>query len=150
MEHKNAKKPIRLFVFDLDSTLWDGRRLYPDVIEILQHLRNRGHLIYLSSFNVFAPQILQYLKIKHYFHGGVYGLNTTKTQHILEIKQKIKNKVRCDIRFQIDFFDDKLENVQDVAKQSNNAVRAVQAIDGMNWRLLDKKDRKVRFDLFQS
>ncbi len=64
---------VRLVIFDLDLTLWNGTELYPDVVKILKKLRDNKVSVAMASHNVDALKIAHWLKIHHYFDIVVAG-----------------------------------------------------------------------------
>ena len=129
---RNNKKtiPRKLYIMDLDQTLWSGRELYPDTKDILQTLRKNGHLIYLASFNDKVPSILKQLGIYHLFHGGAFTAGASKYGMILEIIQHSGQKNN------IEFYDDLPSNIEEVNVRSRGAVRTVLVRDGIKWDLI--------------
>jgi len=117
-------KDKKLYIFDLDETLWNGRALYPGVLEILRSLVLKGHLIYIASFNMDVPGALKYLGITHLFHGGAYGRDRSKYDMIKEIFYYVISKYKY-VPIKVEFYDDQMSNVIDVHKKSNGWVRAV-------------------------
>ncbi len=118
----------KLYVFDLDLTLWDYIDLYPNVEKILKELRKRKHLVYLASFNPSAVEILKRLNINHYFHGGVFGGNNkySKYQMIEQIRQKIN------FNGKVEFYDDHQPNII-IVKAHDPSIRSVLVEDGIKW-----------------
>jgi len=110
----------KIYIFDLDDTLWNGLRLYPDVKRILSSLRKANCYIYIASFNLFADKILTLLDIHKYFHGGSYGRNVSKLGMINQIKNyhnsvyNIQNN-----QVEIYFFDDLPSNIVEVRRDKS-------------------------------
>lgn len=123
----------KLYVFDLDATLWDGKKLYPDVDKILKKLKDDGHYVYIASYNICAPKILKKLKIAKYFDGGSYGIGTTKYGMIKEIIKFMKDKKQN--YNSIEFYDDLHDNIHEVSTK-DDSIRAVHIIDGLQWKHL--------------
>lgn len=121
----------KLYIFDLDATLWDGKKLYPDVDKILKKLKEEGHYIYIASYNLYAPKILKKLKIVKYFDGGPHGIGATKYGMIKEIKEVLNNKKRC--YDSIEFYDDLHDNIYEVSTK-DSTIRAVHIVDGLQWK----------------
>lgn len=122
------RRTRKLYIFDLDSTLWDGRDLYPDVLSILTNIRKNGHYVYIASFNPYAPQILRRLRIAHLFHGGAYGTSATKYAMIRQIMDHSAQENN------VEFYDDLLLNIIEVnARRGNQDIRAVHIINGLKW-----------------
>lgn len=112
----------KLYIFDLDETLWDGYQLYPNVLDILQELHIQGHLMYIASFNLDVPSVLKRLNITNLFHGGAYGQDRSKYKMIREIVSKVLENHRP---VAVEFYDDLMSNVVDVHQKSNGNVRSV-------------------------
>lgn len=58
---KNVLKDCKLFLFDMDGTLYLGDRLYPFTIDLLKAIRNRGGR-YLFMTNNSSKSVLDYVK----------------------------------------------------------------------------------------
>ncbi len=146
----------KLFVFDLDFTLWNAGdtwcdctlppykwsndklldhsgswiRLYNDVIEILQSLKNSNKIIAAAS-RTNAPEIalelLSLLKIDHYFDAmEIYPGD--KQRHLSKIIKQTSVPER-----QVVFFDDEYRNIQSV---SSMGVESIFIDDGINWEII--------------
>jgi len=146
----------RLFVFDLDFTLWDaggtwcdhtdppykkvgevvkdsqGRvlKLYPQVIHILDMLKEKGITMALASRTgrpEWAEQLLDLFEIKHYFPiREIYP--STKVAHFKNIRE------RSGIEYEnMIFFDDEKINILEVGRLGVHAVFVPQ---GLNWAIL--------------
>lgn len=142
---------MKVFVFDLDFTLWDAGgtwcdctnppyflrdghifdqsgnhiRLYPEVLKILQHLRlERKKIAVASRTNepAWARDLLSKFGILHYFNPlEIYP--GSKTTHLNNISKKLN------IPFEeIVFFDDEYRNIEDTGKLGVNAVLVGQGI----------------------
>ncbi len=122
-----------MYVFDLDSTLWDGLQAYPDSKSILENLRTTGHYVYLASFNPFAPKILDMLDLQKFFHGGVYGTGQTKAQMIRGILHTHTTNGLL-IPRRVFFFDDHPDNILEVNNQPTQYVRAIHTPNGITWQ----------------
>ncbi len=104
-----------VYVFDLDETLWDGKKLYPGIESSLKNIYNRGHHIYICSFNDLAHIVLKKLNIDKYFTGGSYGRSDfiykiPKNIMINQIIDYHKNKKKLNVK-KIMFFDDDRDNI---------------------------------------
>lgn len=128
----------KLYIFDLDQTLWNGKQLYPDVKNILEILRRTGNFIYLASFNRRANDYLEYLKIKKYFHGGVFGYTPTVTKYdmVMECMIHLRGQYNGSLRG-IEFYDDRMENVSCVHRTTSGLIRSVYIEDGLKWEHLN-------------
>jgi hypothetical protein len=114
----------KLYIFDLDETLWDGKKLYPGVSEILHTLHHQGHLLYIASFNNDVPGVLMYLNITKLFHGGSYGNNRSKYTMVKEIMLLVINRFKF-LPINVEFYDDLMSNVCDVHSNSRGFVRSI-------------------------
>lgn len=129
----------KLYVFDLDDTLWDGRHLYPDVPHILNILRSQGHRVYVASFHSAANHVLKDKKIDHYFHGGMYGRGISKYNMI---KQILEHSVTSTGQFPsaIEFYDDNTFNIKDVTNRTKRTVKAIHTPSGLTWEHILQAD----------
>lgn len=128
---------MKVFVFDLDFTIWNagdtfcsetnppylwegeklldsaGRwiRVYPEVLIILQMLKENGKIIAIASRTnepEWAKQLLQIFDLDKYFDiKEIYPGD--KMEHL----RKIQEQVNCPFD-QIVFFDDEERNIEDV------------------------------------
>jgi predicted phosphatase len=114
----------KLYIFDLDETLWDGRQLYPGVSEILHTLQRQGHLVYIASFNNDVPGVLEYLNITKLFHGGSYGNNRSKYTMVKEIMIRVINRFKF-LPTNVEFYDDLMSNICDVHSNSRGFVKSI-------------------------
>ena len=121
----------KIYVFDLDETLWDREKLYPDVYDIIRKLRSDGHKIFIASYNMEAPRVLEYFGIHKFFHGGAYQRGRSKFDMICEI-MKYTGQIN-----NIEFFDDRPENIEEVSKKSNGLVKAVLVNGGLQWKNIE-------------
>jgi len=124
----------KIYVFDLDSTLWDGKNAYPDVESILKKLRRDNNYIFLASFNPNAVKILNRLKLSRYFHGGVHGLGASKYNMIQEILKYLGKKADG---LPIEFYDDLYLNILEVSIRGKN-IKAIHIKNGLSWNDLIK------------
>ena len=129
----------KLYIFDLDDTLWDGKQLYPDVKNILHILRKNNNFIYLASFNKKAPKYLQLLGIQQYFHGGAYGYIPFVTKYDM-VKECIDHMQRNynGMLSSIEFYDDLYNNILNVSSKSNGNIRTVHIKNGLHWSHINK------------
>jgi magnesium-dependent phosphatase 1 len=148
----------KLFVFDLDFTLWDAGgtwcdctippyrikqdevldsegahiKLYPDVIKILNRLREQGKIIAVAS-RTNAPknakQLLNLLKIDQLIDfKEIYPKE--KTNHLKEIA------LRSGVDYkQMVFFDDEMRNINDVATLG---VECIHIPEGINESIVQR------------
>jgi hydroxymethylpyrimidine pyrophosphatase-like HAD family hydrolase len=118
----------KLYIFDLDECLWDGKKIYPGVLDILKELQLNGHMVYIASFNLDVPGVLDYLGITNMFHGGAYSADIkrlrTKYDMIKEIIYHVLHKHKH-ITIHVEFYDDQMSNIREVHTKSNGWVRAV-------------------------
>jgi FMN phosphatase YigB (HAD superfamily) len=66
-----ANMNMHLFIFDLDQTLVDWSQakpeLFPQVLDILDNLKSRGHKMAVASYNKRAPTVLKDFGLSQYF-----------------------------------------------------------------------------------
>jgi magnesium-dependent phosphatase 1 len=158
------KQEMQVFVFDLDFTIWnagdtfcsetnppylweDGRlvdragrwiRVYPDALEILQMLRDKGKIIALASRTnepPWAMQLLQIFDLDKYFDiKEIYPGN--KREHLI----KIREKVNCPFD-QIVFFDDEERNIEAV---KSLGVASVLVNSGISLEIVNQFKDHIR------
>ena len=114
-------------IFDLDETLWNGKELYENTIEILEFLQTNGAHLYIASFHLEAPLVCDELKITKYFSKILYGRDITKSAMIQQILSEHKNIDPKDVIF----FDDNIKNIYDV--ETTTKIDTVHVTDGLNW-----------------
>lgn len=142
----------KLFVFDLDFTLWNtggiwvdcthppyvvnkgnivdssGRKmeLYPDSIKILELLNELGCIVAIASRTEepsWARQLIKLFEIEHFFHHmEIYP--TSKLRHL----SKIKEASGIDVEEMV-FFDDEHRNIVDARSMGIEAVLVHNGID---------------------
>ncbi len=147
---------MRIFVFDLDFTLWDagggwcdttnppytwenGRlldscgdwiRLYDDVIDILKELKEQNKHVVAASRTYqpgWAQDLLHMFDIDQYFDlKEIYP--SSKIKHF----RRIQNHFKVPYSKMV-FFDDEHRNIHEVG---GLGVRAVYVNDGINHRML--------------
>ncbi|WP_028974786.1 magnesium-dependent phosphatase-1 [Spirochaeta cellobiosiphila] len=147
-----------LYVFDLDFTLWDcggtwcdctsppyrktrggvydsvGRhiRLYPDVLPILNRLREEGHLLAVASRThepMWAKALLKLLDVDTVFQfKEIYP--GSKYPHFKSLKEK--SHMNYD---EMIFFDDEERNIKDI---QGLGVKSILVSHGFNWRYLNQ------------
>ncbi len=148
---------MKLFVFDLDYTLWNagdtwvdcthppfvwrgdrlkdqsGRwlRLYPDVKSVLEELKDAGKLIAAASRTDAPPlagELMRLLEIDHFFDAReIYP--GSKITHLSKI-EKALGVAREDTVF----FDDEYRNIDDI---SSIGIRSVFVRDGLTRNLVE-------------
>lgn len=147
---------MKIFVFDLDFTLWDAGggwcdtsnppyawengklldisgdwiRLYDDVIDILEELKTQNKIIVAASRTyqpVWAQDLLHQFDIDKYFDAKeIYP--SSKIQHF----SKIKNQFNIPYSDMV-FFDDEYRNIDEVGRMG---VKAVFVPDGINLAMV--------------
>lgn len=147
-----------LIVFDLDFTLWDcggtwcdhtnppyykedgiildedQRRikLYPDVMDILNHLHDKNVLLAIASRTGapdWADELMQLFDIKKYFdHFEIYP--GSKLNHFRALHEKTGISYRDMI-----FFDDEYRNIEEVSRLG---VEAIFVEHGIERRMIQK------------
>ena len=130
--NKNDDNFVNIFnfsvaVFDLDLTLWDGTKLYDDVINILQALKDAGIRLFIASFHLEAKKCCDLLGISFYFDEIYYGRTKSKADMIKDIKERHNIYT-----YEIAFFDDNFNNILDVKKQHNIKTIHISK-DGLSW-----------------
>lgn len=146
----------KLFVFDLDFTIWDAGgtwcdctippykmengklldsegahiRIYPEVTMILEQLKAQGKKVAIASRTT-SPRIARKLM-------DIFDLNrfvdfeeifpASKNEHFIKIATKSKVEFRDMV-----FFDDESRNINDV---SLLGVECVQVFDGLNRQMV--------------
>jgi magnesium-dependent phosphatase 1 len=149
----------KLFVFDLDFTLWNAGntwcdhltppfskqhskvvdangnvvRLYPDVREILKYLDKKMATLAVASRTFepsWAKRLMHLLDIrKHFHHEEIYP--SSKTQHFNALKKSTGLKFS-----EMIFFDDEHRNIKDVERLG---VLAIYVPNGLGWKELPHK-----------
>lgn len=149
---------MKIFVFDLDFTLWDAggtwcdatnppyywengklldqsggwMRLYPDVMEILRRLKSKERIIVAASRTYqpdWAQDLLYLFDIDKYFdQKEIYP--SSKIQHFKKIQKKWNLPFN-----EMVFFDDEHRNIHDVG---GLGVEAVFVRNGVNSGMIQK------------
>lgn len=133
MPHIHNGNRFKIVIFDLDDTLWDGKKLYDDTLLILVTLKKRGIKMYIASFNTDAAHCCKQLGINSYFEDILYGRNKTKLDMIKYISQKNPTVSQKEMIF----FDDNFHNVREV--RINSDVHAViVGINGISWKYIEQ------------
>ena len=147
---------MEVFVFDLDFTLWDAGggwcdttnppyfwknqklfdqsynwiRLYPDVIKILDFLKEKGKIIVAASRTfepAWANDLIQLFDIEKYFDlKEIYP--SSKIQHF----KRIQNHFEVPYK-KMAFFDDEYRNIEEVG---NLGVETVLVRNGINFEMI--------------
>ena len=142
----------KLFVFDLDFTLWDAGglwcdcttppyffkngklfdtnyhhlKLYPDTIEILEELSNEGHILAVASRTSrpeWAKELMHLFNIDRFFkYKEIYP--TTKIKHLKKISEDSGHPLDHLI-----LFDDEYRNIEDARSIGVQAVYVRNGID---------------------
>lgn len=140
-----AKSHIKLFVFDLDFTLWDAGgtwcdqtfppyhkngellidskgniiQLYPDTKKVLFELEKQGFGLSLASRTtnpLIAEQLLMQFEIERFFaHSQIFP--GSKTEHFKNLRRLTGHDYSRMI-----FFDDEMRNILEVGELGVNAV----------------------------
>lgn len=148
----------KLFVFDLDFTLWDtggmwcdcttppyhksnGKvydsrknhlKLYSETLEILEDLKSEGKILAVASRTSqpsWAKELMQLFEIDHFFsYKEIYP--TSKIKHLT----KISNESGC-LFSEMVFFDDEYRNIDDA---QSIGVSAQFVRNGINKELIEK------------
>ena len=142
MRLKQARKRRKLYIFDLDETLWDGETLYDDAKDILKTIRAQGHFIYIATFNTRGPDVLRQLGILEYFHGGSFGRGVSKYQMVMECLDHVQTYHGYN-PLEVEFYDDQMDNIADVHKRTGARVRSVFIRNGLRWRHLNSDEPLV-------
>jgi magnesium-dependent phosphatase 1 len=143
----------RLFVFDLDFTLWDAGgtwcdcvippfkavngkiydnenaliHLYPDVTTIMQRLKSHNKLIAIasrSSSPKIANELMAIFDIKKYVDFTIIK-TSSKTEHFIKLSLNSK----LDFSDMV-FFDDEYRNILDVKLLGVECIHITQGIKG--------------------
>lgn len=149
---------MKVFVFDLDFTLWDAGGtwcdctnppyfwnnerltdqsgnhilLYPDVLKILKKLKEKDKIIVAAS-RTFQPdwanELLQLFNIDSYFDvKEIYP--SGKTAHFKKIQSSLNFPYR-----EMVFFDDEYRNIKEVA---NLGVNTVLVESGVSFEMVSR------------
>lgn len=157
----------KLFVFDLDFTLWNAGntwcdhltppfskhqnrvvdangdivRLYSDVPEILQYLSRKSITLAVASRTYepsWARKLLDLLDIrKYFFHQEIYP--SSKIRHFFALQKA----TGLDFSEMI-FFDDEQRNIKDVERLG---VQAVHVSGGLSWKEIPKSSPVLGEDI---
>ena len=118
---------MRLIVFDLDYTLWNGKthQLYPEVKQLLAKLRSdKNNIMTIATHNLHPMRVLKHLDIKFYFHAVVKG-RCDKNIMIQELMNKYNTPQ------DIIFIDDQLLNMS-IVTQRMPFVKCIWCIRGFD------------------
>ncbi len=149
----------KLFVFDLDFTLWNaggtwcdhtsppykrvnshvedsyGSRieLYPEVLEILNRLEEKNIPMAVASRTgapSWALQLLQLFEIDHFFpYKEIYP--AIKTKHFDILKKQTGFSFSNMV-----FFDDEMRNIHEVGALG---VQAIYVENGLSWQMVEEQ-----------
>jgi len=120
----------KIYVFDLDNTLWNGKQLYPDVRAILTHLHENGAILYIASHNKRADKRCEQLGISHFFKCIVFGREHSKVvmvRNIMQLHPQLQPS-------EFVFADDQFINALHVALYCSVPVVHVDEGIGLQWR----------------
>ncbi len=162
---------MKLFVFDLDFTIWnaggtwcdsthppfawkEGKLkdqenrwiyLFPEVKEILNELKAEGHMIAIASRTnapTIAKQLLHMFEIDHFFDAReIYP--GSKLTHFDRIMKELKVA-----KEDIVFFDDEYRNIEDI---QSIGIESVLVSDGLTKELVKPYlTRTIPHDITQS
>lgn len=119
---------FRAVIFDLDLTLWDGRALYRDALDIIKFCVDQRVKLFIVSFNKNAIEICHdLLKIGIYFNLICYVEPHDTKANAINILIRDFNLSRPTIIF----YDDDLRNVYSVYKTVN--ICCIHAKTGITW-----------------
>lgn len=119
---------FNIAIFDLDLTLHDGEKLYPDTVSILSSLKSRGIKLYIASFHLDAAGCCKHYQIDEYFEEILYGRDKSKYEMISSIMDKNNTTDHQEVIF----FDDNIYNVIDVKQRCNIRVVHIDIL-GISW-----------------
>lgn len=122
---------FKIAIFDLDGTLWDCKKIFDDVIEILQSLKNNGIKIYIASYNLEADICCDKLSIKAYTDGIFFGQCISKIGMVKIIMEKNKGIKSEDIIY----FDDDANNITNVNKFTGVNAQLINR-NGLSWECI--------------
>jgi len=122
---------MKIAIFDLDETLWDGIQLYKDSLDILQSLFDKNITLYLASYHLEAPDVCNKLGIYGFFKKIYYGRPKSKYEMFIKIKEENPQIDESEMVF----FDDNMSNIQDI--QNNTCVKTIHVINGIKWLDVD-------------
>jgi HAD superfamily phosphatase (TIGR01681 family) len=126
-----AEYNFKVAVFDLDQTLWDGEKLYPTTLEILENLKNANIKMYICSYHLFPVECCQLLGIYDYFTAITYGRDRPKSSMIYEIIQHANVP-----NWEVVFFDDNINNIIDTKKHIPQMASILVSSKGLTWDLI--------------
>lgn len=119
---------FKIAIFDLDDTLWNGKKLFDDTKLILSTLKNSGVKMYIASYHMDAIVCCKHLGIESYFEDILYGRNKTKLDMINYIISKNPSVEQAEMVF----FDDNKINIKDI--KANTNVHVIHIGDtGIKW-----------------
>jgi phosphoglycolate phosphatase-like HAD superfamily hydrolase len=130
---------FQVAIFDLDKTLWNQKKLYPNVLEILDLLRINSVPMYIVSYNENPKYVCKKLQITRYFREIIGSAVTTSKYTLIK---NLLNKHHPDINEKfVTFYDDNKNNIYDVSTNSN--IQSVY-IDkrGLTWDSMYELNQK--------
>jgi HAD superfamily phosphatase (TIGR01681 family) len=122
---------FKVAIFDLDDTLWNGKKLFDDTKLILSTLRSSGVKMYIASYHTDAATCCKQLGISSYFEDILYGRNKTKLDMITYI---IKKNPSVNPKEMV-FFDDNSENVNEIRMNTDVHVIHIGST-GIGWECI--------------
>jgi len=131
----NLEFSFKIAIFDLDQTLWNGKKLFSSVHSILSMFRSHNIKLYIASFNLIAPKYCERLGIDHYFSDIKYGQDRSKSAMIREILTNHPDVKSSDVIF----FDDNGQNIADVIISTDVAAVHVDWFTGITWNVIPMK-----------
>lgn len=111
---------IKLAIFDLDNTLWDGNAVYPAAINTIKYLDQEKIPMCVASFNINAATICNKLQISNYFKVIIGEHQRTKLEMINDIMQNLFPTLKQN---EVIFLDDLKNNIEEVKNNSLVMVR---------------------------
>jgi len=120
-------KSLKLAIFDLDLTLWNGHTLYENTVDILKKLKENNIDLYIASYHLQAKRCCDVLGIADYFSGIHFGRDRNKAAIVEDILSNYTNYHLS----QIAFFDDNFNNILDV--KNKHKIKTVHVVGGITW-----------------
>ncbi len=135
---------FKVVIFDLDLTLWNGRVMYNDTLQILKYMRKNNIPMYIASFHSAAPFVTHNLGIINYFNEIHYGQFSSKAHMISQILKYHPNVKKNEILF----FDDDKFNIEDVRRK--HGIRTIHVKNGIKWNDIPISSAQKYFNDFFS
>jgi hypothetical protein len=107
-----------LAIFDLDGTIF-YETIFDDVFEILHQFKLNNIKMAIASYNPYAEFFCNRYDITKYFDIICGYTKNNKISHINEIKSYYKNKGTIFTDNEIIFFDDDMNNINDIKNNTN-------------------------------